>query len=338
MDKARPYATIENAAGLDYEDLQILYGESLPIVFSAILRNMIRATHGWWLFVADFSKIEVAVCWWLADNWPGLAVLNSGGDPYKYQAAANLGLKYEDILDESDDRQLAKAQVLGCQFGMAWMKFQATAWDQYRLKLSDEQSQDAVRNYREANPTVPKLWSAYEEAAIRAIETGKVVEAGKCKFHLRRGFLWVTLPSGRPLAYRSPRLAWRTREYTAVEVHPVTGVKVRVQRISEPKKTIEFLGLAPSKKTMQWERTWGGTLTENITQAVARDIMMRAIVRLEKFSYRALLSVHDEAICERPIGEGSIEEFEKIMCSRPGWADEHLPIQAKAWSGSRYRK
>ncbi len=339
MSKDRPYATVENVVRYTYADLQLLYGESLPIVFSAILRNMLLASKGYELFVADFSKIEVAVCWWLADNWPGLEVLNSGKDPYKYQAAANTGKTYQEIPDEGDERQLGKGQVLGCQFGMAWEKFQSAAWDLYRLKLTDEQSQDAVKKYREANSAVPELWRAYENAAVNAIERpGLVFGAGKCMFFCARGFLWIELPSKRRLAYRSPRLAWRVREYTAIEVNPATGEKTKVRRTSQPKKTIEFLGLAPSKKTMQWERTWGGTLTENITQAVARDLMMRAIVRLEKFSYRALLTVHDEAICERPIGEGSIEEFEKIMCSRPSWADEHLPIQAKAWSGPRYRK
>ncbi len=102
-------------------------------------------------------------------------------------------------------------------------------------------------------------------------------------------------------------------------------------------KTLEFW--AVNSKTKKWalERTWGGTLTENIVQAIARDLLMPGLVRLEKASYKALFAVHDEGICERPIGQGSVSEFVKILCERPPWADG-LPLEAKGWSGLRYRK
>lgn len=319
ITKARPYAAVENVIQCDADMLRVLYGENLSILFSSILRNMIIPTEGCELFVADFSKIEVAVLWWLADNWPGLKILNSGKDPYRYMAAANTNKSYEDIPDEGDERQLGKAQVLGCGFGMGWEKFQATAYDQYRLKLTDEQSRAAVSTYREANEAVPQLWKDYERAAIMAIEDKKRVTVGKCKFFCARDFLWVELPSGRRLAYREPRISWRETEYG-------------------PRKTVEFM--AVNSKTKKWslERTWGGTLTENIVQATARDLMMPAMVRLEKKGYAPLLMVHDEGICEAAKNKGSIEEFVKILCKRPIWADEHLPLDAKGWTGQRYRK
>lgn len=301
------------------EWIRFLYGDP-AIVFSALLRSMIIPTKGCELYVADFSKIEVAVLWWVSNNVPGLKVLNAGLDPYKYMAAANTGRKYKDIPDEGDDRQLGKAQVLGCGFGMGKDKFRTTAWDMYRLKLSEKQAKAAVDNYREANAAVPELWKAYENAAIAAIENKeKRYKTGKCIFQVERGFLWITLPSGRKLAYRKPRLSWRETEWG-------------------PRRTIEFLGLAPSKKSLVPERTWGGTLTENIVQAVARDLMMPAMLRLEKSNYRALLMVHDEGICEREKGTGSVEDFVKILCERPVWADSKLPIEAKGWKGPRYRK
>lgn len=338
VNKERPYATVENVGKYQIEDLKLLYGDSLAVVFSSILRNMILPPKGCELFVGDFSKIEVAVLWWLADNWPGLDVLNSGKDPYKYQAAANTGKTYEEIEDEGDERQLGKAQVLGCGFRMSWKRFQETAWDQYRLKLTRRQSYEAVKSYREANKAVVDLWSIYENAAVEAIESGEKVKAGKCVFFVRRGFLWVKLPSGRKLAYRQPSIIWKTITYTALEKHPVTGKDVEVQRTSEPKKTVQFFGLDKSKKKLQVEFTHGGILTENITQAVARDLMMPAMVRLEKAKYLAMLMVHDEALTARKAGKGSVKEFEAIMCARPAWADSHLPIQAKAWTGPRYRK
>lgn len=346
IDPRRPYATVDNVATLNYEDLRLLYGQSLPLVFSSILRNMILPSPGYELFVADFSKIEVAVLWWLADNTAGLKILNSGKDPYIYMAAANTGKSYEEVERAEkagekwavDARQLGKAQVLGCGFGMGAVKFLKSAFDTYRLKLSLKKSVKAVKSYREQNEAVPTLWEAYEEAAVLAIETGKKYKAGKCVFFCQDDFLWVQLPSGRRLAYREPRLSWRVREYTVIVQDKKTGKYKLVEKKSEPKKTIEFLGLDKTKKALGLERTWGGTLTENIVQAVARDLMMPAMVRLKKKKYRPLLMVHDESICERKKGYGNVLEFSRIQCERPKWADKNLPLDAKGWTGQRYRK
>lgn len=317
VDPSRPYAAVENILECDTETLKLLYGENLSILFSAVLRNLIVPSPGKELFVADFSKIEVAVLWWLADNWPGLKVLTFGKDPYIYQAMANTGKGYDEITD--DERQLGKAQILGGGFGMGWEKFQSTAWEMYRLKLTEEQSRFAIQSYRTANAAVPLLWRQYEAAAISVIEDAKSVKVGKCVFGYWDGFLWIQLPSGRRLAYRKPQIVWRETEYG-------------------PRKSIEFLGLSISKKELVLERTWGGSLTENIVQAVARDLMMLSMVRLEDAGYLALLAVHDEAITEKEIGQGSLEQFHQIMCVKPPWADVNLPIDAKSWSGPRYRK
>lgn len=329
IEKDNPYSHVENVKEYNSEELEFFYGrDSLGMLFSAILRNMIIPTKGCELFVADFSKIEVAVLWWLAENKPGLAVLKSGKDPYIYQAAANTGKTYEEIeaaveREEkwaNDARQLGKAQILGGGFGMGHVKFRATAWDMYRLSLSEEQSREAVSGYRNANAAVPRVWKAYEAAAVNAVENpGTVFKAGMCKFRVKGKFLWVKLPSGRPLAYAYPQISWRETDYG-------------------PRKTLEFWGV--NSKTKKWalERTWGGTLTENLVQATARELMMPAMLRLEKKGYKSLLMVHDEGICEKQKGLGNIKEFISILCERPEWADKNLPIDAKGWIGPRYRK
>lgn len=325
IEKHAPYAAVEDVIKEDLGTLKMIYGENLSILFSSILRNMILPPPGHELFVADFAKIEVAVLWWLADNKPGLKILHSGKDPYKYMAAANIGKKYEEIPDEGDDRQLGKAQVLGCGFGMGWEKFLSTAYDQYRLELTEDQAKAAVNAYRSQNKAVPDLWKAYERAAVSVIAEAKrgnkqkVVIEGKCRFFYDRRFLWVELPSGRRLAYRDPSLGTRATPYGDMS-------------------TIEFM--AVNSKTKKWsrERTWGGTLTENIVQAVARDLMVTSLLALEKAKYRALLQVHDEVICSRKLGEGDLNEFAKIMVTRPVWADKELPLGASSWKGPRYRK
>lgn len=372
VTKERPYAAVENVIECDRETLQAIYGDSLSVLFSGILRNMIVAAPGKELFVADFSKIEVAVLWWLAGNEAGLAALRAGKDPYIYQAAANLGKTYEEVetainKEETwavDARQLGKAQVLGCGFGMGWRKFKTTAYDVYRLTLSAGQAKSAVNGYRGANSAVPELWKAYEEAALNAVkEPGKVFRAGKCNFKvisLKNGmpFLVVTLPSGRKLYYAQPDVQFRMREIEVTEYFingmwvsdvPEDFEEIDLERLDNrneirvstkhigPFETLEFWGV--NSKTKKWalERTWGGTITENVVQAVARDLMMYSMVRLEKSKYEALLMVHDEAICQRKVGRGSVEEFVKIICETPTWG-EGLPLEAKGWTGPRYRK
>ncbi len=317
------------------EWIRFFYGE-LGVVFSSMLRGMLLPTKDFELFVADFAKVEVAILWWLADNLPGLAILNAKQDPYIFTAMENTGKKYAEI--DGDERQLGKAQTLGCGFHMGPDRFRETAKKQYGLTLTLKQSKEAVENYRKMYPAVPQLWADYENAAIEAVETKKEVLAGKCKFALSNKFLWVELPSGRKLAYREPRIVWRTRQYEITEVDKKTGKEKKVTKISPPKKTLEFMAVNSLSKKWGIERTFGGALTENITQAVARDLMMAAALRLEKAGYRLLLTVHDEAICERKKGDGSLNEFKAVMCGRPKWADEKLPIEADAWSGTRYRK
>jgi DNA polymerase bacteriophage-type len=337
VDKDRPYAAVENVVECAPPILKLLYGSSLGLVFSAILRNMLIPSPGCELFVADFSKIEVAVLWWLADHEEGLNILRSGLDVYKVQAAKNLGKTYQEISDEGMERQTAKAQILGCGFRMSWKKFRDSSLQIFRLKLTNRQAVDAVKNYRESHQPVVALWDAYESAAVAAVETGQTQEAGHCKFMVERGFLWIELPSGRRLAYREPQIIQRAITYTALEENPHTGEEVEVEKVSKPKKTVQFLGLDKSKKKLQVEFTHGGILTENIVQATARDLMMPALLRLEKRGYRVLLSVYDEGVCEKEKGKGKVDEFVKILCELPPWA-EGLPLEAKGWSGPRYRK
>lgn len=337
VDKNRPYAAVENVVHCDVDTLTLLYGESLGVLFSALLRNMIIPAPGCEMFVADFSKIEVAVLWWLADNEPGLKILRAGLDPYKYQAAANTGKTYAEITDDGNDRQLGKAQILGCGFRMSWKRFRDTAWTMYRLRLTNRESVEAVKSYRTANKAVVELWDAYEKAAVEAVESGELIKAGKCEFQTGNGFLWVKLPSGRKLAYREPSIVMRAITFTALEKHSQTGEDIEVEKTSAPKKTIQFLGLDKTKKKLAPEISHGGILTENIVQATARDLMMPALLRLEKAGYRVLLSVYDEGVCEKELGTGSVSEFVRILCEQPEWGPG-LPIEAKGWSGPRYRK
>lgn len=335
VSKKQPYAMVENVATLDLETLKILYGEKLPLVFSAILRNMIIPADGCKIAAADLSQVEVIVLWWLADNKPGLDVIRAGLDVYIDQASSNTGIPYAEIPKEGNMRQLGKAQILGCGFRMSWKKFKDTAWSMYRLKLTSRQSADAVKNYRKKHVAVTELWDAYEDAAVMAVENpGRAVLAGKCRFIVENGFLWITLPSGRRLAYREPSIVMRTIQYTALE-EGQDGEDVEVEKESKPKPTVQFWGLDKSKKKLQIEFLHGGIITENIVQAVARDCMMTSLLELERREYRVRLSVYDEAVVDRE--EVDLDEIIDVLCAPPKWAPG-IPLKANGWVGPRYRK
>jgi DNA polymerase len=134
-------------------------------------------------------------------------------------------------------------------------------------------------------------------------------------------YLYIVLPSGRPLCYAAPKVV--------MEPPPWGG---------EDRPSLHYWGVDGYSKQWGEFRTYGGHLVENIVQAVARDLIADALLRLDgNTPYIPLFSVHDEAICEVKQGEGSIKEFEEIMAALPQWATG-LPVAAEAWRGFRYRK
>ena len=132
------------------------------------------------------------------------------------------------------------------------------------------------------------------------------------------------MPSGRKLYYHSPKLSLGVDPYGRT-----------IDRLS-------FMGYNtnPGQGGIGWVTlyTYGGKLTENVVQAVARDILANALVNVEKAGYKVVIHVHDEICCEIPEGCGSIEAFEKIMSTMPAWCFD-WPIKAVGgWRGKRYKK
>ena len=148
---------------------------------------------------------------------------------------------------------------------------------------------------------------------------GQVYRVGKIRYTFRGQFLWCVLPSGRPLAYAKP------------------DIRPRKTPWGDVKDALTYMGV--NSYTRKWQRigAYGGLLAENVTQAVARDLMAEAMLRVDDAGYPVVLTVHDEILTETPVGHGSPEHFATLMTQVPGWA-EGVPVAADVWEGDRYRK
>jgi DNA polymerase len=221
-----------------------------------------------------------------------------------------------------------------------------------------------VDAWRAAHPAIKQFWFDLQDAALKAVQTpGETVHLGDdgdrplLQFKKQGSFLWLRLPSGRALCYPYPRvqmsdMPWDRAdpEWTACETEDeakhLFGDKV-VRFDPEQKRVLAYVpdqrpGVV-CKGVDAYTRKWGdchlygGLLAENVTQAVARDLLAEAMVRCEAAGYEAVLHVHDELVVEVPEGFGSLEEFTALMETVPAWA-EGCPVAADGWQGNRYRK
>lgn len=189
----------------------------------------------------------------------------------------------------------------------------------YGVKVSDIEAEQIKQAWRAAHPNIQRYWWDLESAVIRAVETpGVVFRVRNVAFAVRGSFLWCQLPSGRRLCYPYPKLQDQDTPWGDVKAQLVY-------------KTVD-------DRTRQWGETstYGGKLAENITQAVARDILVHSMHQLELHGWDIVLHVHDEIVAEdEPNRE--LAEYLAIMSIRPSWA-KGLPVAVEGWSGSRYRK
>ena len=211
---------------------------------------------------------------------------------------------------------------------------------------------EIIKNgWRAQNSAIAQSWHDVEAAAREAVEKpGVVAEAARVKYVERFGFLWALLPSGRCLAYGSPRLkaqvwakvklddgSWsdaEVMERDVAEKHELRGT-VKIEGNTSDKVT----AMSVDSVTKKWRRQglYGGILVENNTQGTARDLLVNGLFRAEAAGYKAIAHVYDEIIAEVPRGFGDLAEFEREICVLPDWA-EGLPLTAGGWRGKRYRK
>lgn len=296
------------------------------IIISSMLRSMLRAAPGNTLLAADYSQIEARVLAWVAGQDDLTELFRSGGKVYETMAAFIFNKNVADIGKDSFERQIGKNSVLGAGFQMGARRFGEQVHEQTGIELTEQQADDAIKGYRTLYSRIPAFWKSIEQAAMSAVENPRHVYAcgvqDRIKFTYRGQFLWCQLPSKRFLSYARPEI--REKQLPAPW-----------QDVTKP--SLSYLGV--DSLTKQWRRThtYGGHLTENVVQAMARDLMAGAMLRVEQAGYNPILTVHDEVVVEAPQDRADFPEFMTLMQIIPKWADD-LPVAAEGWQGLRYRK
>jgi DNA polymerase len=318
-----PRGTVENAErfiDLVYEKKFNEIDVEAPVldVVSSLLRAMLVARKGHKLIAADFSAIEARVLAWLAEEELLLKTFRVNGDVYKVMASKIYGVSPDDV--NKSQRQMGKQAILGLGYGMGWRKF-ISACDGVGITIDEDTARQVVTLYRETNAEIIEFWRELERAAVAAVEHPGTVQTvrGRLKFTKRGGYLYLVLPSGRPLCYASPKIIEKETPWGSTQF------------------AVQFWGMDSFTRKWATHDLYGGLLAENVTQAVARDLLAEAMLRLENAGYPVVLSVHDEVVSEVPEDFGTVAEFESLMCELPPWADG-CPVNAEGWEGNRFRK
>jgi DNA polymerase bacteriophage-type len=326
-------------ASLTRAEIEVLWGDVMNLLSSA-LRGAITAGPGCELYTADYAAIEARGTFWLAGDEDALEVIRrsdrkEGPDIYRVQAAQIYGVRDPwEISKDSPERQVGKQAVLGLGYSMGAPKFVVTCERSGIKGIELDFAKKVVDAYREVHWAVVELWNELEQLAIEAIRRGPGAEPlwdkrKRTAWAVRGRFLHCRLPSGRLLSYYRP---WVDVE-PFIWTNPVTGEKKDLG----PRARIKFLGVDTYTKKWSRQTTYGGKLTENVVQALSRDIMAEAMPRVEAAGYPVILTVHDEVVSEVPTGFGNLKEYEALVGQQPAWADG-FPIVAEGWKGTRYRK
>lgn len=210
--------------------------------------------------------------------------------------------------------------VHNCGYQMGASRFVETA-AMYGVTIDEDFAKIVVDAYRERFWRVKAMWAEQEAAAIKAVQRPKTrVKAGRVIWVVEGRFLYCELPSGRRLAYCDPKIQ---------DVQTSWG---------QTRSALIYMGVNSYNHKWTRQSTYGGMLVENITQAVARDIMAEAMWRCEQTrKYHVVLTVHDEIVAEAHPALGTVPEFVQLLTTIPDWA-KGCPIDAEGWTGTRYAK
>lgn len=287
-------------------------------VLSELIRTAFVAAPGHTFHVCDFSAIEARVIAWLAgENWV-LDVFREGGDIYCRTASKMFGVPVEKHGANAELRQKGKIAVLALGYGGGVSALEAMGGA--RLGLSEDEEKEIVQLWRKSNQNITQLWQTLEAAAIKAIQTGESVRVNRGIVVGRQwGMLTITLPSGRTLCY--PRVS--------------IGIE-RNDGWRGDHEIIEYEGTNQTTKKWGKIRTYGGKLTENVVQAIARDILGVVILRAREAGLPVVFHIHDEIIVEAAPGQ-TLQQVEDLFSKPITWCSD-LPLKGAGYTTPYYLK
>ena len=292
----------------DYEMLDMLY-DSVPGVLSELIRTAFVPRPGYKFIVSDFSAIEARVLSHLAGEEWRTEVFRTGGDIYCASASQMFHVPVEKHGQNAHLRQKGKIAELALGYGGSVGALKAMG--AIEMGLSEDELQPLVDMWRESNPNITAYWWAVDNAVKTAIRRKIPQKVGSVQFTVRSGMLFITLPSGRVLAYVKPRLG--------------------VNRFGG--ESVTYMGVDAQKK---WNRieSYGPKFVENIVQAVSRDILAFAMRTLSHCFICG--HVHDELIIEAR-KDVSLQEVCDQMGRTPPWIPGLL-LRADGYECGFYKK
>lgn len=278
-----------------------------------MLRPALIPEPGKSFVVADWSAIEARVTPWASGDPQAeevLDVFRQGRDIYIREAAGIYRMPEDQIGPESEERQIGKVAILSLGFGGGVGAFAAMGRN-YGVHMSEADAKRIVNAWRRANPWAVRYWAKLEDAYTRAMRNpGREFSVGRVTYLYDKTHLWYSLPSGRILCYPFARF----------EADGVSYLKAAWK---------------PSADAKEWPRArlWKGLACENITQAIAHDLLRHSLRQLSD----VVLHVHDEIVLEVENPDAGVTELRDVMCAGPAWA-EGLPLKAGVKVMTRYGK
>lgn len=301
----------------DLADFELNYSNPTQVL-SELIRTAFIAKPGCTFHVCDFSAIEARVIAWIAgENWV-LDVFRKGGDIYCATASQMFGVPVEKHGANAELRQKGKIAVLALGYGGGIGALENMGGS--KMGLTEREEKEIIQKWRDANPRIVKFWATVEAAAMKALKTGESTTIHRgIEVAKRWGMLTITLPSGRIVCYPRARIG---TEY---------GDSWRGDH-----EIIEYEGL--NQTTKKWEaiRTYGGKLTENIVQSVARDILGIVILRAEAAGLKIVFHIHDEIVVEAEPGQ-TLEDVTAIFSQPIDWCKD-LPLKGAGYTTPYYLK
>ncbi|WP_333813730.1 DNA polymerase [Muricomes intestini] len=316
--------TLDYARGLvknkNYEGVKLLYG-NVPDTLSQLIRTTFIPSEGRKFVVADFSAIEARVIAWLAgEQWVN-EVFATHGKIYEATASQMFHVPIERIAKGNPEYTLRqKGKVATLALGYQGGSNALIAMGALNMGLTEEELPDIVQRWRQSNPRIRDLWYAVEEAALATMQTAQPQAIHRLIFALEgdliygQNFLTVQLPSGRKLFYPKPFLAENQFGKTAIYYYTV------------------------GQHTRKWEvtSTYGGKMTENIVQAIARDCLAVTLKQIDAKGLQVVFHVHDEVIIDAPM-ETTVDEICDLMAEPIPWAPG-LILRGAGFESSYYMK